>query len=73
MKEMDYREEVLKVYPDAEELDNETEDYYPNLSWITDGHGNDISEDCNWEKSPWKSAYERLKFLNLTKTDQNGK
>lgn len=60
-KEVNYREEVEKVYPDAIELDNETDDYYPSVCWINDGNGNDISSDCRGVFNPWESAYNRLK------------
>lgn len=58
--DIDYEAEVKKVYPRARELDNESEDFYPDLYWITDGEGNDISSDCYHEWDAWKSAYNKL-------------
>ncbi len=57
----DYELEVKRVYPNAKELDNETEDLFANAYWISDGHGNDISYDCDSEHEAWQSAYEKLK------------
>ena len=59
--EIDYESAVLKVYPDAVLLDNETEIHYANIEWISDGHGNDIGHECTWLGNPWRSAYEQLK------------
>lgn len=59
-QDIDYETEVKKVYPDARELDNETEQFYADLTWITDGHGNDISDDCKWSDDAWESAYHRI-------------
>ncbi len=61
MKYSEYEEEVRKIYPDAKELDNETDDLWANLWWISDGHGNDISDDVELYKNAWQNAYNRIK------------
>ena len=57
---IDHEAEVKKVYPNAIELDNDSETHYANLCWISDGNGNDISEDCKWSDDAWRSAYNNL-------------
>lgn len=62
-----YQDLVLEAFPDAKLLDNEQEDIFANQYWIGDGHGNDISDDCENEYDAWKSAYEKMdKHINKT-------
>jgi hypothetical protein len=62
-----YEDLVLEAFPDARLLDNEQEDVLADQFWISDGHGNDISDDYDNEYDAWKSAYEKMdKHINKT-------
>ena len=62
MHSIDYYEDNVKqVYPNARCLDNESDTLYPNVFWIGDGNGNDISDDSDDEYDAWKSAYNKIK------------
>ncbi len=59
--EINYQDEVIKVYPDAVLCDNETDELWASVEWISDGHGNDISDDCDGGHDAWECAYNRIK------------
>jgi len=63
-----YEDYVLEAFPNACVLNNEQEHTYANRFWIGDGHGNDISADCDSEYNAWKSAYDKL-FKHINKMD----
>lgn len=66
--ERTYEDYVLEVFANARVLDNEQEHTYANKFWISDGHGNDISADCDSEYDAWKSAYDKM-FKHINKMD----
>ena len=61
---IDFKKAVESVYPDADMANNETVCHYATLCWITDGHGNEISDKLDsslfgWSRA-WENAYNNL-------------
>lgn len=67
--EIDYKAEVLKVYPHAYITDNDGMDESPKYHWVTDGCGRRISDTYRRRKKEimYKNAFERLQQHSQTK------